>query len=246
MKNIKLIIEYDGTRYAGWQRQKNALSIQQMLEEAIHSITGESCQVIGSSRTDAGVHARGFVANFNTNSNIKPDKFSAALNSKLPEDIVVLGSSLVPEEFHARYSSIGKTYSYTILNRYQPSAIDRNYVYHYRGELDIKTIREASNYFIGKHDFAAFKNTGSSVKTTVRTISKIEVIKNGDYIKFYITGDGFLYNMVRIMIGTLIEIGIGKTKPEYIEYILASKDRTKAGKSAPASGLCLEKVYYNT
>lgn len=246
VKNIKLVLEYDGTKYAGWQRQKNANTIQQMLEDSIYSITGERLQVIGSSRTDAGVHARGFVANFKTNSSIPEAKFSAALNSKLPEDIVILESSLVSDEFHARYSSSGKTYSYTILNRFQPSAIDRNYVYHYRGELDIKATREACNYFIGTHDFAAFKNTGSSVKSTVRTISAVEVIKSSDYIKYYITGDGFLYNMVRIMIGTLIEVGIGKIKPEHIEYILLSKDRTKAGKSAPASGLCLEKVYYNT
>lgn len=245
MKNIKLVLEYDGTKYAGWQRQNNAITIQQMLEDSIYRITGENLKVIGSSRTDAGVHARGFVANFKTNSSIPDVKFSAALNSKLPEDIVVIQSSLVSDDFHARYSSSGKTYSYTVLNRFQPAAIDRNYVYHYKGELDIETIREACRYFIGIHDFAAFKNTGSSVKGTVRTISEIEVIKNGDYIKFYITGDGFLYNMVRIMIGTLIEVGIGKIKPEHIEHILLSKDRTNAGKSAPASGLCLEKVYYN-
>jgi tRNA pseudouridine38-40 synthase len=246
VKNIKLVLEYDGTKYAGWQRQNNAITIQQMLEESIYHITGEELKVIGSSRTDAGVHARGFVANFKTDSSIPEVKFSAALNSKLPEDIVVLQSSLAPDDFHARYSSSGKTYSYTVLNRVQPAAIDRNYVYHYRGELDIKAIRDACSYFIGKHDFAAFKNAGSSVKSTERTISEVEVIKNGDYLKFYITGDGFLYNMVRIMVGTLIEVGIGKIKPWHIEHILLSKDRTNAGKSAPASGLCLEKVYYNT
>jgi len=244
MRNIKLTIEYDGTHYAGWQRQKNVLAIQQVIEEAIEKITSEKVDIIGSSRTDTGVHAKAYAANFHTNSNIPAERFREAINSKLPKDIVILYSEQVDEGFHARYSSTGKKYCYSILNRLQPPAINRNYVYHHKGNLDIEKMQQASKYFIGTHDFAAFKNTGSSVKTSVRTITQSEVVKCGDIVKYYVAGDGFLYNMVRIMVGTLLEVGNGKVKPEDIAKILSSKDRGNAGKSAPALGLCLEEVYY--
>lgn len=244
MRNIKLIIEYDGTKYGGWQRQKNAPTIQEALEKGISLLTGENVEVIGSSRTDAGVHARGFVCNFKTMSSIPEYKFKDAINSKLPSDIVVLNSSEVSLDFHSRYSAVGKTYSYTILNREMRAAIERDYVYHYKNNLDIDKMREGSKYFLGTHDFSAFKNTGSSVKTTVRTIKDLVIIKEGDYIKIYVTGDGFLYNMVRIMVGTLIDVGIGKINESHIKTIIELRDRRNAGKSAPASGLCLEKVYY--
>ncbi len=245
MKNIKLIIEYDGTNYAGWQRQKNAVTVQQKLEESIEKLTNERLEVIGSSRTDAGVHARGFCANFFTNSTIPPEKFKEAINSKLPEDIVIINSEEMETNFHARYSCTAKSYSYTILNREQPPAIDRKYVYHYKKALDYESMNRACKYFIGTHDFSAFKSTGSSVKTSIRTINDAEIIRIGDKIIFSVKGDGFLYNMVRIMTGTLIDVGVGKLKPHDVSDIINSKDRTKAGKTVPAKGLCLEVVYYN-
>lgn len=245
MKNIKLTIEYDGTNYAGWQRQKNVMTIQQELEQAIEKITAAKSEVIGSSRTDAGVHARGFVANFLTESSIPAASFKDALNSKLPEDIVILNSEEVNCNFHARYSSIGKQYSYTILNRPQPSAIDRRYVYHYKKLLNYQAMKLACSYYIGTHDFEGFKSTGSSVKTSIRTIKSAYLTKTGDKVIFYVEADGFLYNMVRIMVGTLIDVGIGKIKPEDIINVINSKDRNRAGKTVPASGLCLEIVYYS-
>ncbi|MCF0148912.1 MAG: tRNA pseudouridine(38-40) synthase TruA [Clostridium sp.] len=244
MRNIKLTIEYDGTNYLGWQKQKVGSTIQNTVEEAIRLLTNEEVEVIGSSRTDAGVHAKGFVANFKTNSNIPSNKYREAINHKLPDDIVILKSEEVDEEFHSRYSAKGKTYSYSILNRDVPSALDRHYLYHVKRKLDIEAMKEACKYFIGTHNFAAFKSSGSSVKTTVRTISELYIQENGDIIKIYVTGDGFLYNMVRIIVGTLIMVGSNKIKPNEIEKIIAEKDREKAGICVPATGLVLEKVYY--
>ena len=244
MRNIKLTIEYDGTNYLGWQRQKVGNTIQGTLEEAIEVLTNETVETIGSSRTDAGVHAKGFVANFKTSSKIPADKYREAINHKLPDDIVILKSEEVDEEFHARYNAMGKTYSYSILNREVPSAINRNYVYHVKRRLDIEAMREACNYFIGTHDFVSFKSSGSSVKTTVRTISELYLEEQEDTIKIYVTGDGFLYNMVRIIVGTLIMVGFNKIKPNEIENIIKEKDREKAGICVPAKGLVLERVYY--
>lgn len=244
MRNIKLTIEYEGTNYSGWQRQKNSKTIQQLVEESIQVIAGSPIQVIGCSRTDAGVHAKGFVGNFNTDCSIPEEKFKDAMNSKLPEDIVILNSEEVSEGFHSRYSAIGKVYSYTILNRTVPSAIDRNLVYHYKRPLDYDAMQCACDYYLGEHDFSAFRSTGSSVKTSIRNIKKAYFQRNGERLIFTTEGDGFLYNMVRIMVGTLIEVGIGKLKPEDILDIINSKDRSMAGNTAPASGLCLEAVYY--
>lgn len=244
MRNVKLIIEYDGTNYAGWQRQLNAKTIQGTLEKAIEVITGEKCESIGASRTDAGVHAKGFICNFKTESRIPITKFKDALNVNLPMDIVVLNSEEVPIEFHSRYNCIGKTYTYTVLNRQEAIAIGRNYVYNYRRKLDINKMLMGSQYLIGKHDFAAFKNMGGSVKTSIRTITQLDIKEHNNYVTFTISADGFLYNMVRIIVGTLMDVGIQKISPEDVEAILQSKNRRKAGKAAPANGLCLEKVYY--
>lgn len=244
IKNIKIIVEFDGTNYAGWQRQKNAITIQQKIEDAIKEITKEEIEVIGSSRTDAGVHAKGFVANFFTESNIPPEKFKYAINAKLPKDIVILHSEEVSQDFHARYSSKGKMYIYTVLNRKDRAAINRNYIYNFQGELDLDSMIEASKYFLGTHEFDSFRKKGSSVKTTRRTIYCLDILKNNEEIKCIISGDGFLYNMVRIIVGTLLEVGINKIKPQDIKDIILAKDRTKAGKSVPASGLCLEEVFY--
>lgn len=244
IKNIKLTIEYDGTDYAGWQKQREGGTLQQEIETALSSLTKEDIKVTGSSRTDSGVHAKGYVCNFKTSSTIPSEKFARALNSKLPDDIIIIKSEEVDLEFHSRYDSKGKTYSYTVLNRLQAGAMYRNYMYHVSKKINIELMREAGKYLIGTHDFAAFKNSGSNVSSTVRTIMNIEIIRRKHTIKFFITGDGFLYNMVRIIVGTLIEVGIGKIEPTYIKDILVSKDRHLAGKTAPARGLCLEKVYY--
>lgn len=244
-RNIKLIIEYDGTNYSGWHKQKHSITIQQKIEEAIKSITKEDCEVIGSSRTDAGVHARGFVANFITESNIPPNKFKYAINSKLPKDIVIRNSEEVPLEFHSRFDSKGKKYIYTILNREEPPTIERNYVYHFPKKLDVDLMRQGSKFFIGEHEFDSFyKKSGSTVKSTLRNIYYCDVIKRDNLIEFIVIGNGFLYNMVRIMAGTLIEVGIGRIQPKDIQDILLAKDREKAGRSLPPQGLCLYEVLY--
>lgn len=244
MRNIKLIIEYDGTNYGGWQKQKNNKTIQETIEKAIKQLTQEEVELTGSSRTDAGVHAKGMVANFYTESSIPSDRFREAINTKLPDDIGIILSEEVEEGFHARYNSKGKTYRYSIVNRYEKVCIGRQTSYQVKDKLDLKLMREACKYFIGKHDFKAFRTEGSSVKTTIRTISQLEIINNNNNLDIIITADGFLYNMVRIIVGTLVEVGKGKIKPKDIDDIIKSKDRTKAGPCAPAKGLCLEKVYY--
>lgn len=245
MRNIRIVIEYDGTNYQGWQKQKKGKTIQGELEAALMDLTKEPVEVIGSSRTDSGVHARGFVANFKTSSMIPSEKFRPALNVRLPEDIVIIHSEDVPEEFHARYHSLGKTYSYNIVNRDYPIALNRNYSIQIRDKLNIEDMQRACKYFEGKHDFEAFKSNGSSVKTSVRTIYELRLEKVGDLITFTVTGDGFLYNMVRIIVGTLLDVGRGRKKPEDIENIIKSRDRRKASICVPANGLVLEKVFYD-
>ncbi len=210
MKNIKLILEYDGTNYMGWQKQPKGETIQGTVENAISKITGEKVEVIGCSRTDSKV----------------------------------IKSSQVHDDFHARYDSKGKMYCYTILNTEVRMPICRNFSYHYKKSLDIEKMKDAAKFFIGTHDFEAFRNIGSSVKTTTRTISKVDIVKNEHYIKVYIAADGFLYNMARIMIGTLIDAGNGKIKAEDIPKIILSRDRKKAGKTCSPQGLCLIEVYY--
>lgn len=243
-RNIKILLEYEGTNYAGWQRQKNAKTIQEAVEKAVEKITCKTTEVTGCSRTDAGVHAKGFVGNFYTESRIAIDRFADAINSQLSQDIVVLKAEEAELDFHSRYQAKGKTYSYTILNRIYPSPINRNYMYHFRQELDTDEMAVAAAQLIGTHDFAAFRSAGSSAKTSVRTITGLKVVREGDIIRIYATADGFLYNMVRIIAGTLIEVGIGKINPDNIQEIILSKDRTKSGRCVPPQGLCLEEVYY--
>jgi len=244
MKNIKLIIEYDGTQYAGWQIQKNALAIQEVIETSIAKLTGEKVEIIGASRTDAGVHAIGYTANFKTESSIPPEKFADALNTKLPRDIVILTSEEVPLEFHSRYDSIGKNYCYTVVNRMQPPAVGRNYCYHMKFSLNVDIMREACKYFLGTKDFSALKNMGSKTQTSIRTITDLRIDHQGDIIKIYCSADGFLYNMMRIIVGVLIQVGFGRFKPEEVESIILSRDRKRAGTAVPASGLCLMEVFY--
>ena len=244
MRNIKLIIEYDGKSFNGWQKQPNKLNIQGEIEKAIGEITGEEIDLIASGRTDAGVHSLGQTANFKTNSNIPIEKFPIAINSKLKKSIVIKSAEEVDERFHSRYSVKSKKYRYTINNSQYGSAIYRDMEYHFPFDLDVQKMQEAAKFFEGEHDFKAFKASGTSSKSSVRTIFKAEVIKNEDRIYIELTGNGFLYNMVRIISGTLLEVGMGKLRPEDIPEIIESKDRTRAGKTLPAHGLYLLKVEY--
>jgi tRNA pseudouridine38-40 synthase len=244
MKNIKLLLEYDGTNYVGWQKQPKGETVQKKVEDAIYRLTDKRVEVIGCSRTDSKVHAKGYVCNFKTDSNIPVEKFREALNHILPEDISVINSSQVDDDFHSRYNSKGKMYCYTILNTAVRMPICRNFSYHYKKNLNIEKMNDGAKFFIGTHDFEAFRNVGSSVKTTTRTISKVDIVKDENYIKVYIAADGFLYNMVRIIIGTLIDVGNDKIKSEDIPKIILSKERKKAGKTCPPQGLCLIEVYY--
>lgn len=244
MKNIKLVIEFDGTNYSGWQRQKNAITIQEVVEDTIFKLTGEPSIVYGVSRTDSGVHAKEYVANFHTNSSIPGDRFSYALNTRLPMDIRVLSSSEVSEDFHSRYSAKGKTYSYSILNREKEAALFTDFMYQVKKPLDIKLMEEGSKYIIGTHDFACFKSAGSNTKDDIRTIYDIYFTKDEEIIRIFVKGNGFLYNMVRIISGTLVNVGLKNIEPMEVNNIIASKKRNRASKCLPAKGLCLEKVWY--
>lgn len=244
MTNIKLTIQYDGTNYCGWQKQNNGKSIQEEIEKAIHRITGERVDLIGSGRTDGGVHALGQVANFKTDSTVPPDRFKYALNSILPQDICIISSELVPDSFHSQFDAKGKIYRYTIYNREVRNPIYNRYVYHVPKKLDLPSMEKGAECFLGSHDFKAFMASGSNVKSTVRTIKSISLNKKEDFIFLTIEGNGFLYNMVRIIAGTLVQVGLGKLQWQSIPYIIESKDRKMAGHTAPPQGLCLEKVYY--
>ena len=229
MKRIKLTVAYDGTNYHGWQVQPNAVTIEGKLNEAISELTKETIQVIGASRTDAGVHALGNVAVFDTESRIPGEKFSYALNQRLPDDIVIQQSQEVDKDFHPRYCTCEKTYEYVILNRKFPLPEYRNTAFFYYGDLDIKAMQEATKAFLGEHDFAGFCSAGAQVKTTVRTIYELTVEKkDNDMICIRVRGNGFLYNMVRIIAGTLLEVGKGNIEAKSLENRIAAADRSQA------------------
>ena len=244
MRNIKLTIEYDGKDFNGWQKQPNKLNIQGEIERAIKDITGEEVDLIASGRTDAGVHALGQVANFKTESNIPVEKIPIALNTKLKRSIRILVAEEVDERFHSRYNCKKKTYRYVINNSANGTAIYRNLEYNFSQKLNADKMNEAVKYFIGEHDFKGFKASGTSSKSSVRTIYDAKVYKNGDRVNIELTGNGFLYNMVRIIAGTLIEVGIEKILPDQMTDIINSKERIKAGKTLPPNGLYLVKVEY--
>lgn len=244
MKNIKLIIEYHGKGFNGWQKQPNKLNIQGEIEKAIGEITGEEIDLIASGRTDAGVHSLGQTANFKTNSNIPIQKFAIAINSKLKKSIIIKSAEEVNERFHSRYSVKSKKYRYTINNSSMGTAIYREMEYHFPIKLDIEKMQEACKHFEGEHDFSGFKASGTSSKNSSRTIYKAEVLQDGDRIYIELTGSGFLYNMVRIIAGTLVDIGTNKILVEDIQEIINSKDRKRAGKTLPAHALCLVEVTY--
>jgi len=244
MRNIKLTIEYDGKTFNGWQKQPNKLNIQGEIEAVIEEITGEKVELNASGRTDAGVHSFGQVANFKTNSTIPIEKIPIAINSKLKKSIVIKTAEEVDERFHSRYNCKQKTYRYVINNSEILSAIYRNLEYHVSQKLDVNLMKKAIKYFEGEHDFAGFKASGTSSKSSIRTIYNAEIKEENSRVCIYLTGNGFLYNMVRIISGTLVEVGLGKIKPEEIPNIIESKDRQKAGKTLPPQGLYLMKVDY--
>ena len=245
MRNIKLTIEYDGKEFNGWQKQPNKLNIQGNIEQAISQVTGEIAELNGSGRTDAGVHALGQVANFKTNSNIPIEKFAIAINSNLKKSIVIQSAEEVDDRFHSRLSCKKKRYRYIINNSKYGTAIYRNLETHITVKLDIDKMKKAVKYIEGEHDFKAFKASGTSSKSSVRTIYKAEVIqKENDRIWIELTGNGFLYNMVRIISGTLVEVGLGKIQPQEIEDIIRLGKRENAGKTLPPQGLYLISVEY--
>lgn len=244
MKRVKLVVAYDGTNYQGWQVQKNGETIESALNRALCDLTGEEIHVSGASRTDAGVHAMGNVAVFDTSARMPGEKFVYALNQRLPEDIRVQHSCEVSMDFHPRYQETVKTYEYRILNREFPLPAHRFNSYFTYRPLDEKRMQQAADYLVGEHDFRSFCAAGAQVKTTVRTIYRVNVRRDGEVITIRITGNGFLYNMVRIIAGTLMKIGQGDWEPEDMSEILAAKDRLKAGPTAPAKGLTLMEISY--
>ena len=244
MKNIRLTIEYDGKDFNGWQKQPNKLNIQGEIERAIEEITGEKVDLIASGRTDAGVHALAQMANFKTNSNLPVEKYPIALNTKLKKSIRIQKAEEVEEDFHSRYHCKQKTYRYVINNSEQGSSIYRNLEYFVPNKLNVEKMQEAVKYFEGEHEFKAFKASGTSSKSSVRIIYKAKIEKQGDRIIIELTGNGFLYNMVRIIAGTLVDVGLGKIGPDEIPEIIENGERSRAGKTLPPQGLYLVKVEY--
>lgn len=245
MRNFKMILEYDGTAYCGWQRQENGISIQQILEETIGLITGEKVTVIGSGRTDAGVHALNQVACFKSATRLPAEILFRGINGLLPQDIVVKELEEAASEFHAQHDARGKIYIYRICNKNLRPALGRNFFWFIRQPLNLQQMKEASQYLIGRYDFSCFCATGSQVKDRVRTLTAISIDEGGDHLlEITVEAQGFLRCMVRNIVGTLVEVGKGKRRPENIKEIIDSRDRNVAGITAPARGLYLKEVKY--
>ena len=244
MKRIKLVTAYDGTNYHGSQIQNNGETIEGVLKMELSSLLKEDIQIIGASRTDAGVHARGNVFVFDTESRIPPEKFTYALNARLPEDIRIQYSEEVPLTFHPRHQDTVKTYEYRVLNRKLPLPEYRLHTHFTYEALNIEKMQQACKFFIGEYDFASFCAAGSQVESTVREIYDLHVKKEGDLVTISVTGNGFLYNMVRIIAGTLLKVGSGQFEPEDMEGIIQGRDRSLAGPTAPAKGLTLIEIRY--
>lgn len=246
-RNIKLILEYDGTNYHGWQSQQGSgmPTIQGALEEALRKLTKEDIRTVSSGRTDAGVHALGHVANFTTESRIPAEAWAPALNSLLPADIRVLASEEVNADFHARFSAKGKQYRYLVLARRAPSALRRNHAWHVDRKLNLTVMRRAAEVLVGKHDFSSFRSAGCSAKSPVRKLKAITIRKKGDLIEFTLEADAFLMHMARNIVGTLVEAGLGRFTADDVKRVLRSRDRRKAGGIAPARGLYLVMVFYS-
>lgn len=244
MKRIALTVAYDGTAYHGWQFQPNGISIEEVINRELSRLLKEDIRVIGASRTDAGVHARGNVCVFDTETKIPAEKMSYALNQSLPADIVVQESREVAPDFHPRRCESRKTYEYRVLHRAMRDPNCRHNTYFYHWDLDAEAMREAAAYLVGEHDFKSFCAPAAEVESTVRTLYEVTIEETGELFTFRLTGNGFLYNMVRIIVGTLLEIGSGKRDPKDIENILSAKDRRAAGPTAPALGLTLMEITF--
>ena len=244
MRNLLLTISFDGSAYHGWQVQENAVTVQQTLQDAWEKVCRSRDNVIGCSRTDAGVHANMYCCNFRTESEIPCDKLIPALNANLPDDISASDCVEVPYEFHARYDCKSKEYIYKIWNRSEKNPFLYKYSLHYKYPLDEVFLSSQAEQFTGRYDYSAFCAAGSSVEDTVRNVTEAEVTREGDMVVFRVRADGFLYNMVRIMAGTLIDISAGKIKPDTIKEIIFSKDRSRAGVTARPEGLFLNKIIY--
>lgn len=245
MRNLLLTIAYDGRSYHGWQIQHNAVTVQQVLQETLAGIIGSAPPLKGCSRTDSGVHARNFCVSMKTESSIPCERLVMALNSRLPESIAALSCVEVPEDFHARYSCLGKQYCYDIWNSPRRSPFLCGLATHYPVKLDEEKMYLESRAIIGTHDFSCFCAAGSSVADNVRTVKRIDFSRNGDLLTMTIEADGFLYNMVRIIMGTLLDIERGKLGRGSVAEIIESKDRSRAGLTAPPDGLYLNKVFYD-
>lgn len=244
MKRVMLIVAYDGTNYHGWQMQPNAVTIEQILNEKLSELLKEDIQVIGASRTDAGVHAEGNVAVFDTNTSIPGEKISYALNHLLPEDIVIQESFEVEPDFHPRKCDSIKTYQYRILNRNFNLPVKGRNAYHFYRKLDLDKMREAAAYFVGKHDFKNFCSSHTQAKSTIRIIYSFDVEEEDEEIVLTVSGNGFLYNMVRMLTGTLLDVGTGRMSPDKIPELLAAKERVHSPNTAPARGLTLLDIEY--
>lgn len=245
MKRVRLLISYDGTNYCGWQIQINGITVEEVINKALRDLLSEEIEVIGASRTDSGVHALGNVAVFDTETRIPAEKISFALNQRLPNDIRIQKSDEVPLDWHPRFQDSTKTYEYKILNRRFPDPLRRFYTHFVYMPLDVEKMRQAAEYLVGEHDFSSFCSARSQVNSTVRTVYSLEVTKTGDEISIQISGNGFLYNMVRIIVGTLMKVGLGVYPPEHVKEILEARDRYVAGPKAPACGLTLVNIKYN-
>ncbi|WP_313344364.1 tRNA pseudouridine(38-40) synthase TruA [Sedimentibacter sp.] len=245
MRNIKMIIQYDGTRYKGWQKQnENVNTVQGRLENILSNMTGEEVTLVGCGRTDAGVHALNYTANFHTNSKMNVDDMSKYINDNLPEDIALLSLKNASERFHARYNILSKTYLFRISNSQTKNVFDRKYVHRVNERLNLNKMRQCSQSLVGTHDFQSFTTLKSKTKSTVRTINYINIEEKDNIIEVEVNGNGFLWNMVRIIIGTLIEAGTGKLDITDIENILAAKKRAEAGPMVPPKALFLKDVEY--
>lgn len=245
MNNYKLIIQYDGGRYKGWQRLGNGENtIQGKVENVLTEMAGKKIEIIGSSRTDAGVHAFAQIANFKVSGNLTEEEINNYLNRYLPQDISVVEVSIVPERFHARYNTKEKTYLYKIWNEEYTNPFMRKYSMHVEKKLNIAKMKEAGQYFIGEHDFTAFSNAKSKKKTTMREIYSIDIEENTGFIEIRVRGNGFLHNMVRKIVGTLLEVGLNQIEAESIPTIINSKERNQTGIIADAAGLYLEKIEF--
>ena len=244
MKRVRMVVSYDGTAYRGWQLQPNGITIEEVLNRELTALLKEPISVIGASRTDSGVHARGNIAVFDTENRMPADKICFALNQRLPEDIRVQRSEEVPADWHPRKANCTKTYEYKVLNRKISMPLERLYAHFCYFNLDLDKMRQAAAYLVGEHDFKSFCTVRTQAEETVRTIYSLDITKQEDMITIRISGSGFLYNMVRIIAGTLLEVGMGAYPPEHMEEILDARDRQAAGRTAPARGLTLVSMEY--